>query len=200
MRGSIYLPREIDGGAWSNGHVQGIAVDTERKYMYFSYTTVLVKTDLDGRVVGTVTGLYGHLGCLAFNNADRRVYGSLELKHDAIGRGIMKATGVTIAEEDSFYVAIFDVDKVDRVGMDAERDGIMTAVYLGEVVGDYSSADPNGLPHRYGCSGIDGISFGPVFGAPCDSPNAYGRIRNTASRTARQRPSVILQYDWRPEI
>ncbi|MGI6166731.1 MAG: hypothetical protein ACOYIA_01165 [Eubacteriales bacterium] len=199
MINPMNLPREIDGGAWKNGHVQGIAVDTERKYIYFSYTTVLVKADLCGRVVGTVTGLYGHLGCLAFNDADRRVYGSLELKHDSIGKGVMKKTGVTIAEEDSFYVAIFDVDKIDRVGMDAERDGIMTAVYLGEVVRDYSSADPNGLPHRYGCSGIDGISFGPVFGAAKDSPKmlmvAYG-IYGEPNRAGNDH-QVVLQYDWR---
>ena len=28
--------------------------------------------------------------------------------------------GGTLADEDAFYIAIFDVDKIDRIGMDAE--------------------------------------------------------------------------------
>ena len=70
---------------------------------------------------------------------------------------------------DAFYVAIFDVDKITRPDMDAETDGVMTAVYLKEVVDDYYGTAVNGgreVKHRLGCSGIDGISFGPAFGAP----------------------------------
>ncbi len=193
------LPSAIDGGKWNTGHVQGVTLDTAGKYVYYSFTTVLVKTDLDGNLIGTVGGLLGHLGCIDFNDADGRVYGSLELKHDAIGKGIMKNTGKTIAEEESFYIAIFNVDKIDRVGMDAEKDGIMTAVYLKEVVDDYTSADPDGLPHRYGCSGIDGTAFGPVFGAGKDSPEmlmiAYG-IYGESGRASNDH-NVLLQFDWR---
>ena len=53
------LPRSIFAGEWTGGHIQGIAVDTERKYIYYSFTTVLVKADLDGNVVGTVEGGFG---------------------------------------------------------------------------------------------------------------------------------------------
>ena len=71
------LPRLIDSGTFPTGHIQGITVDTEHRYIYYSYTTMLVKADMQGRIVGTVTGLMGHLGSLAFNAEDGRVYGSL---------------------------------------------------------------------------------------------------------------------------
>lgn len=193
------LPLTIDGGKWNTGHVQGIALDTAGKYVYYAFTTTLVKTDLEGNLIGTVTGLLGHLGCIDFNDDDGKLYGSLELKHDSIGQGIMKHTGQAIAEEDSFYIAIFDVDKIDRVGMDAERDGVMKAVYLGEVVDDYNATDVCGKAHRYGCSGVDGTGFGPVPGSPAGSPSmlfiAYG-IYGELDREDNDY-QVLLCFDWR---
>lgn len=46
----------------TTGHIQGIATDAERKYMYYSFTTSLIKTDMNGNVIGSVKGLAGHLG------------------------------------------------------------------------------------------------------------------------------------------
>lgn len=195
------LPRTIDSGTFPAGHIQGIAVDTQRRYIYYSYTTMLVKADMQGRVVGTVTGLLGHLGCLDFNDADGRLYGSLEYKNDAIGRGILAMQGSDGAVTDGFYVAIFDVDRITRDGMDAERDGIMTAVFLGDVLDDYKAeidtADGT-VAHRYGCSGIDGISFGPRFGRNGGRQYltiAYG-IYGDTNRTDNDY-QVLLQYDTR---
>ncbi|MBR5877383.1 MAG: hypothetical protein IKZ11_02335, partial [Alistipes sp.] len=51
------LPHNINSGPFKAGHIQGIAVDQERKYVYYSYTTMLIKTDLEGNVIGSVTGL-----------------------------------------------------------------------------------------------------------------------------------------------
>ena len=84
------LPVQINANAWeagvkSAGHIQGIAVDSKREFIYVSFTTLLVKLDMQGNVIGSVTGLLGHLGCLEFNEEDGRVYGSLEYKNDAIG-------------------------------------------------------------------------------------------------------------------
>ena len=162
------LPRAIDSGTFPAGHIQGIAVDTQRQYIYYSYTTMLVKADMQGRVVGTVTGLLGHLGCLDFNDADGRVYGSLEYKNDAIGRGILASQGERDRHADEgIYIAVFDVGRITHEGMDAERDSIMTTVYLADVVDDYTATvttESGERPHRYGCSGIDGVSFGPRFG------------------------------------
>ena len=193
------LPHVIHSAEIPAGHVQGIAVDDEHKYIYYSFTTVFVKADLNGNVIGTVTGLTGHLGCISYNSDDGRVYGSIEYKHDSIGKGIMECTGVALAEEDAFYVAMFDVDKIDRIGMDAERDGIMRAVYLPEVVADYSAKNADGSDHRFACSGIDGTGFGPVPGSPAGSPRmlfvAYG-IYGDVNRTDNDN-QVILMFDWR---
>lgn len=194
-------PLTIDAGAWSGGHIQGIAVDTAKGYIYYSFTTQFVKSDLEGHILGSVSGLVGHLGCLTFNPEDGRVYGSLEYKNDAIGRGILSMLGREPGTlQNGFYAAVFDVDKIDRMDMDAETDGIMTAVYLRDVVDDYEAVwDADGVrrEHRMGCSGIDGISFGPEPGAPRNSARylhvAYGIYGDTA-RTDNDH-QVILQYD-----
>ncbi|GGT02696.1 hypothetical protein ACFFV7_11025 [Nonomuraea spiralis] len=190
----VELPADVDGGAWSEGHVQGIAIDRRQGYMYFSFTNVLVKTDLQGNPVGSVTGFTGHLGDLDFNTKDGRVYGSLEYK-----------------EQESFYIAIFDVDRITSMGMDAQTSDVVSTVYLKEVVADYT-ADMNGdgkfdgnvgntPDHRYGCSGIDGVAFGPEFGKEHGKQKltvAYGVYSNTARKDNDHQ--VLLQYDvqqWR---
>ena len=169
------------------GHIQGIAVDKERKYMYCSFTTTLLKLDMDGNIVGSVKGLAGHLGCIAYNEDDGKVYGSLEFKHDCIGECLTGGREI----EDGFYGAIFDVDRINRVDMDAESDGVMTAVYLKEVFNDYSADG-----HRYGCSGIDGFTFAPMPGQNGGKKYAYiaygiygdtGRDDNDCQ--------IILRYD-----
>ena len=78
--------------------------------------------------------------------------------------------------------------------------GIMTAVYLRDVVADYCAEwtqNDTLMHHRYGCSGIDGISFGPEFGAPSDSKSflniAYG-IYGDVNRTDNDH-QVIVHYD-----
>ncbi len=211
----INLPTSIYTGKWCNGHIQGIALDTAREYIYYSFTTVLVKSDLQGNIIGSVKGITGHLGCLTFNNSDGCVWGSIEYKHDAIGKGIMQKTGVKLAEEDAFYVGIFDVSKIDRMDMDAESDGIMTAVYLPDVINDYASEGTDGNPHHLACSGIDGIGFGPEFGAESETELgsrggtelasdkksdyklyvAYG-IYGDINRTDNDH-QVILEFDWK---
>ena len=173
------LPTHIYSGEYREGHVQGIAVDTACGFLYWSFTTILLKTDLAGNPLGSVERLAGHLGCITFDAETNRVYGSLELKHDSIGAGIINRTGWDPSSEDSFYLVCFDLEKIDRMHMDAERDGVMRAVYLGEVVDDYRSVDEaSGREHRYGCSGIDGTALGPAFGEAANAPKkimvAYG--------------------------
>ncbi|MBQ8409452.1 MAG: hypothetical protein IJY39_11390 [Clostridia bacterium] len=183
--------KQISIGGFRDGHVQGIAVDAKREYMYFSFTTRLVKTDMRGNIIGSVKGLAGHLGCIAYNYEDGRVYGSLEFKHDSIGQGILANLGREDDIRDGFYAAIFDVERIDRDDMDAERDGVMTAVYLDEVYRDYSAEG-----HRFGCSGIDGMTFAPEFGC-ADGKNylyvAYG-IYSDLNRDDND-DQVILKYD-----
>lgn len=190
MHGSIRI------SGIKNGHVQGIAVDEKNGHMYFSFTTCLIKTDMDGNVIGSVQGLCGHLGCIAFCPKDNRIYGSLEYKHDSIGAGIMQRLGESRDIADGFYVAIFDVAKINGRDMDAELDGVMTAVHLAEVLEDFSAEG-----HRYGCSGIDGITFAPAPGDTSGKKDlyvAYG-IYGDVSRDDNDY-QVILRYgteDWK---
>ena len=166
--------RQITVGPYMAGHVQGIAVDKAAGCIYFSFTDVFVKTDLSGRVLGTVEGFLGHLGCLDLNPADGKVYGSLEYKNDAIGKGILSRNNAEFTTGNRFYIAIIDVAKIDREGMHAVNDGIVKAVCLNNVIADYEAKVKVGrheYEHRYGCSGIDGVSFGPGFGK--DSGNTY---------------------------
>ena len=103
------LPVVLRTGLQDKFHVQGIAYDEERNCMYMSFTTSLLKVDMQGKVLGSVEGLTGHLGCISLNPDDGRLYGSLEYKHDAIGQGITKGLGgVTNDSKTGFYVAICD--------------------------------------------------------------------------------------------
>ncbi len=183
------LPLTQEGGTWPTSHVQGIAVDVAGGYIYYSFTTLLAKYDLSGKLVGTLGGWAGHLGDLDFNLHDGRVYGSLEYKKDQ-----------------AFYIAVIDVSRLDRVGLDVTKTDIFRTVYLPEVANDYA-ADLNGdgkfdgdtgktLDHRYGCSGIDGVSFGPQFGRT-DGPHlltvAYGIYAHLTRPDNNHQ--VLLQYD-----
>lgn len=204
------LPRSIFSGVQGPFHVQGIAVDLTHGYIYFSFTTELLKTDLQGNPIGSVVGMTGHLGCLTTNPADGRIYGSLEYKNDEIGQGILQSLDANNAQQkeqpSAFYVAIFDGSRITRLGMDAEKDGVMSTVYLGEVVEDYYGTTVNGgrkVEHRFGCSGIDGLSFGPAFGTETDGKSylnvAYGIYGDTTR--ADNDYQVILCYDvtdWKP--
>lgn len=190
------LPLHQASGPWRSGHVQGVAVDVRGGYVYYSFTNLLAKYDFDGKLVGTLVGWTGHLGDLDFNPADGKVYGSLEYKEDK-----------------AFYIAVIDVARLDRVGVEASTSEIFRTVYLPEVVKDYA-ADLNGdgrfdgddgkfkgdvvasPDHRYDCSGIDGVSFGPAFGRTDGKRYltvAYGIYGNT-SRTDNDH-QVLLQYD-----
>lgn len=193
------FPKKLHTEGWRAGHVQGIAVDTKKGYVYLSFTTMLVKLDMKGNVVGTVTGILGHLGCLEFNEEDGRLYGSLEYKNDVIGKGILKQEGVTKEVEIGFCVAIFDVDKITHENMNVERDGVMTSVQLKSVVEDFEATvktkSGKEFKHRFGCSGFDGISFGPAFDGSGKRllTVAYG-VYGDKNRTDNDY-QVLLQYD-----
>ncbi|MCW4461100.1 hypothetical protein OK349_05225 [Sphingomonas sp. BT-65] len=192
----LTLPLTQNGGTWASGHVQGIAVDVQGGYIYYSFTNLLVKYDFSGRLAGTLTGWTGHLGDLDFNAADGKLYGSLEYKKDR-----------------AFYIAVIDGAKIDRVGIEAGASDALRTVYLPEVAKDYA-ADVNSdgrfdgddgkfrddaaasPDHRYGCSGIDGVAFGPAFGRSDGRQLltvAYGIYGNTTRRDNDHQ--VLLQYD-----
>lgn len=175
------LPRRQVAGPWASGHVQGIAVDRKGGFVYYSFTNMLAKYDFEGRLIGTLTGWSGHLGDLDFNPADGKIYGSLEY-----------------GKQDAFYIAIIDGGRIDRVGMTAPGTDLLRAIYLPEVTHDYvADLDGDGkADHRYGCSGIDGIAFGPAFGRTDGRlylTVAYGIYGDVARRDNDHQ--VLLQYD-----
>ena len=176
--------------AVKDGHVQGIALDRAKGCMYFSFTSSFIKTDLQGNILGTIGRIQGHLGAMTLG-PDGRVYASLECKDDVIGQGVAKRLGVkSLSHEQSvFYVAIIDVDRIDRIGMDPEKDGVMTTVCIREACKDY-------VESTYGCSGIDGITFAPGIGK-CSKKLylyvAYG-IYGDNARTDNDN-QVLLCYD-----
>lgn len=181
------LPLTQNGGTWDAGHVQGIAVDLRGGHVYYSFTTLLAKYDFSGKLIGTLSGWTGHLGDLDFNVADGKVYGSLEYKRD-----------------DAFYIAMIDVDRIDRIGIEVGETDLLRTVHLREVARDYAGDTESQGRHtiqqgrRYGCSGIDGVGFGPAFGH-VDGPRyltvAYG-IFGDNDRTDNDH-QVLLQYDTR---
>ena len=161
------MPDSIYAEAQKN-HVQGIAVDLEKGYMYFSFTTSFLKTDLSGRPVGSIDRIQGHLGAMTLNPDDGMVYASLECKDDVIGQGIAKNLGVSLASQSTFYIAMIDVDKVTRMGMDPEKDPVLMTACIKDACEDYVAVVTSGgrtLEHRYGCSGIDGITYAPKPGS-----------------------------------
>lgn len=183
------LPLSQNGGTWNSGHVQGVAVDVDGGFIYYSFTNLLAKYDFEGRLVGTLVGWTGHLGDLAFNPVDGKLYGSLEYKAD-----------------EAFYIAVIDVADLNLIGVEAGRSDLFKTVHLAEVARDYA-ADMDGdgrfdgdtartRDHRYGASGIDGVAFGPRFGredGPILLTVAYGVYGDVAR--ADNDHQVLLQYD-----
>lgn len=151
----------VEGGGH---HVQGIVCDEDAGRMYFSFTTSFVVTDMTGKVLASVDRIQGHLGAMTFDRKSRKVYASLECKDDVIGQGLSDfAKGKSM-----FYIAVIDVDKVKYVGMDSEDNEAFKIVCVKDATKDYRAKmkgpDKTEFEHRYGCSGIDGVSIAPKIG------------------------------------
>ena len=189
--------KKIYSGKWGKCHCQGFAVDKERKFVYYSFTTKLIKADMQGNIVGSVDNILGHLGCIDYCDQDGKLYCSLEYKNDEIGRGILRSLGYDEKNlQDGFYIAMFDVEKIDHIGMNAETDGVMRAVYLPTVATDFAGTTKNGTAHIHGCSGIDGITIGRDFGGEENYLCVcYGVYRDESRKDNDYQ--VILQYDYR---
>jgi len=187
------LPTEIyvEGG---KNHVQGIAFDKDAANMYFSFTTSFIKTDIDGKILGSIDRIQGHLGAMTFNPSDRKVYASLECKDDVIGAGLSSfAKGRSM-----FYIAIIDVDKVNQIGMDSENNEAFKIVCVRDATRDYHMtgfADKE-YEHFYDCSGIDGVTIAPKLGKKGGKDYlyvAYGIYGDNARNDNNHQ--VLLRYD-----
>lgn len=196
---AVNLPDSFSSGKQGPFHVQSMVVDKARGFIYFSFTDKLIKMDLSGKVVGSVTGLVGHLGDMAFDPETNTIYGSLEYKNDAIGKGISKRLGLKNSDDVNFYIAMFDGSRIVRPDMDAGEGNVLKTVYLKEVVNDYNAQVREGdrmVPHRFGCSGIDGVTLGPSIGDIKDHKKylyvAYGIYGDTTRNDNDHQ--VILKY------
>jgi hypothetical protein len=137
---------------------------------------------------------------MTFDAKSRKVYASLEIKDDAIGKGIADVLGAARHERSgsNFYVAEIDVDKVN--GFDIPFDEAVVLHPIDEVRKDYLEAvtiDGQEYEHRYGCSGMDGITIGPGFGKSGKGKRclyvAYG-IYGNVDRTDNDH-NVLLCFD-----
>ena len=155
-------------------HIQGIALDKKDKCLYSSFTSSFFKSDLEGNLIGSVTGINGHLGAMTYDEKEKKVYASLEIKDDEIGNVIADALGAVRHEKEAsrFYVAEIDVRKIARLDVPFEE--AITLHAIDEVAKDYlDTVEVNGarLEHKYGCSGMDGVAIAPGFGS--DSKEKY---------------------------
>lgn len=190
------LPLTIDSGLWKHGHCQGMQVNLQKGEIYFSFTTAFVRMKLDGTLLGSVEGLRGHLGCIALEKETGRVFASLEYKNDAIGRGILQMLGDENELTDGFYIAVFEPEKITRKGLKPDENDCMKTVFLKKPTEDYLWESETGEKHRYGASGIDGVTFAPAFGENGGKNylfTAYGIYGNVIRLDNDHQ--VILKYD-----
>ncbi len=138
----------------AGGHVQGADTDRYGDYFYYSFMDRLVKQDSKGRIVGSVTGFDGHLGDVAYNKQDGKVYATL-----------------TSSTEKKCYIAIFDPDAITDMNMTPAA--TCTFVYVGAPIAALATSNGYGLTDewltlggKYGVTdAIDSCTFGPKFGA-----------------------------------
>lgn len=194
------LPDSVYSGEQGKFHVQGAVIDHQNGHIYFSFTNRLVKTDLSGKLIGSVTGFIGHLGDLDFDPTSGKIYASLEFKNDAIGKGISNTLGIQNQGNIGFYIALFDGSKIVRPDMHAEKEDLLRTVYIKEAVDDYKAVvkmDNQEIQHRFACSGIDGFTLAPAIGQKNSKKNylyvAYGVYGDTTRSDNDNQ--VILQYD-----
>lgn len=185
------LPDSIFVGGQRH-HVQGLALDKQGNCMYMSFTDRFLKIDLKGNIIASIDRIQGHLGAMTFDAVNRKVYASLECKDDVIGRNISKSLNVkqTSREETRFYIAIIDVDKLEGHGMSPENNDVLKTVCLRKVVEDYkfTSDSPQPYSHRYGCSGIDGVTIAPAIEDL--KPSAY----NSSTKAAKKKNYLYVAY------
>ena len=174
-------------------HVQGIAYDSAENCMYMSFTSRFVKTDMQGNILASIDRIQGHLGAMTFNPETRKGYASLECTDDEIGAGIAKTLNVnTVSRADSrFFIAIIDVDRLEGIGTDPEGNEVLRTVCIKKAVEDYAFRSKSGdFEHRYGCSGIDGVTIGPAIGKP--EAARYGR--RSAGKPAADEKYLYVGY------
>lgn len=167
-RSNSYVGSLETGGVGTISHVQGVATNLFGDVFYYSFTDRLVVQKSDGEIIGSVVGIQGHMGDLAFNPEDGRVYVSYSYSSSTSGLG----EGTALRKQKNAYVLIFDVEKIDRMNM--SPDGIVTCVYVGEKIQELANTpgydygtkyDDLKIGGKYGVvNSIGNLAIGPAFG------------------------------------
>ena len=183
-------------------HVQGFELDRLNGFLYLSFTNTIVKTDMRGRVVGSIINLHGHIGDIAYDPQRDLIYATLECKDDEIGTSISRKMDLPPIDSgtSTFYIAVIKGSNISQREMSAEMADIKY-IYLTEVRQDYyltTKVKGKKYDHKFGCSGIDGITVAPKIGSTSESPLnslyiAYG-IYEDLSRDDNDY-QVLLRYD-----
>ena len=175
------LPLSLASGSWDVRHCQGIAVDKQKGYIYYSYTHTFVKCDFAGNVMGTIININGHLGDICFNEEDGKIYASL------LPPG-----------KKALYVAIIDVDNLEEINLDAVGCGLVRTVHIHEIWNDRKTLvkfDNMEYTQKYGISGLDGVCFGPSFNTGEGNYLTIGCGMSTNTQRKDNDYQVLLQYD-----
>ncbi len=181
------MPNYVHTGNHGIQHVQGMAMDRVGGYLYYTFTDILVKTDLEGNVIGTVTGYMGHMGDCSFNDMDGRLYATLQISPNNWGWE---------GSDEGWYVAIVDVDKITSVGMSYDAEGLMKVVEMSNIYQTATAELSNGQIGKYGVTGLDGCAFGPKFGT--SSGEQYLTIAGSVGENLERTDNdyqVMWQYD-----
>ena len=144
------------------GHLQGMCVDDDLRYMYVSYTNGIGKIDMaTGKVAGYLTGFDRglHIGCLAYY--DGYIYGSFE------AQATHKCYIIQV-DESQFWGVMDTREK----WLDAVRVILLyePTVDARDLMGDtWDNGDGiagrnEEVGHRYSNAGIDGVTFGTYPG------------------------------------
>ncbi len=163
---NIYLGSWCAGKPQGADHIQGICVDDEGKYMYASFTNMVVKADIaTGEIVGTMVGLAtgtlvsgAHIGELTYYNG--KIYAAVEYK-----------------ASERWYIAVIDGDLITEMNMHYTTPGMMKACYVPQVgdafVEEFDAGEHNNthssMGHRYGAAGIDAMTIGKIPGGGYDT-------------------------------
>ena len=147
---------------------------------------------MEGNIVASIEKVPGHLGAMTISPVDGNVYASLECLDDSIGKGIAKSLGMQnyTREQSTMYIAVIDVDKLSRIGMDSSDDNVLRTFCVRTATEDY-------LTGFHGCSGIDGVAFVPGKGKKpnwqlCVAYGIYGKIDRDDNDC-----QILLTYDIR---
>ena len=174
MKDMQHFPKKIDTGLWDAGHIQGIAVDEEKGYIYYSYTTIFVKAKLDGTVVGYVAascernGYTGDTVCqCGVKVAAGQVISAVGHKYDDQWDTACNHCGVTRTIESTPMYRLYNATSGEHfyTGSIRERDDLVQAgwhyegiawsapVTMGDPV--YRLYNPNSGDHHYTMSATE---------------------------------------------